>query len=167
MVFCETTKRHLLKSSFCFTHSQHLFCVFSSFSFCPHSQTSNQSTVSQGGWGYWGSWGKSILSTATATVTTVGEYPTHHSVFTSTQLAPLKNSTTPSHLLFKRSLALAFFSLLLLKLLLYVLMSSVCLGQGITQVIEKAETSLGIPSPTELSAQVEEEEKQKGKATLL
>lgn len=69
------------------------------------AKTSNQSTVSQGGWGYWGSWGKSILSTATATVTTV--------------------------------------------------------GQGITQVIEKAETSLGIPSPTELSAQVEEEEKQK------
>ncbi|XP_026038486.1 protein FAM114A2 isoform X2 [Astatotilapia calliptera] len=69
------------------------------------AETSNQSTVSQGGWGYWGSWGKSILSTATATVTTV--------------------------------------------------------GQGITQVIEKAETSLGIPSPTELSAQVEEEEKQK------
>ncbi|XP_063344040.1 protein FAM114A2 isoform X2 [Pelmatolapia mariae] len=69
------------------------------------AKTSNQSTVSQGGWGYWGSWGKSILSTATATVTTV--------------------------------------------------------GQGLTQVIEKAETSLGIPSPTELSAQVEEEEKQK------
>lgn len=31
-------------------------------------------------------------------------------------------------------------------------------GQGLTQVIEKAETSLGIPSPTELSAEVEEEE---------
>lgn len=68
------------------------------------AKTSTQSTVSQGGWGYWGSWGKSILSTATATVATV--------------------------------------------------------GQGLTQVIEKAETSLGIPSPTELSAQVEEEEKQ-------
>ncbi|XP_042354901.1 protein FAM114A2 [Plectropomus leopardus] len=63
-----------------------------------------ESTVSQGGWGYWGSWGKSILSTATATVATV--------------------------------------------------------GQGLTQVIEKAETSLGIPSPTELSTQVEEEQKQ-------
>lgn len=58
-------------------------------------------TVSQGGWGYWGSWGKSILSTATATVATV--------------------------------------------------------GQGLTQVIEKAETSLGIPSPEELSAQAEKE----------
>lgn len=34
-------------------------------------------------------------------------------------------------------------------------------------MIEKAETSLGIPSPTELSAQVEEEEKQKSKAALL
>ncbi|XP_044077408.1 protein FAM114A2 isoform X2 [Siniperca chuatsi] len=34
---------------------------------------SSESTVSQGGWGYWGSWGKSILSTATATVSTVGE----------------------------------------------------------------------------------------------
>ncbi|KAA8586507.1 hypothetical protein FQN60_000343, partial [Etheostoma spectabile] len=55
-------------------------------------QTPSESTVSQGGWGYWGSWGKSILSTATATVATV--------------------------------------------------------GQGITQVIEKAETSLGIPSET-------------------
>ncbi|XP_051533653.1 protein FAM114A2 isoform X2 [Myxocyprinus asiaticus] len=61
-----------------------------------------EATVSQGGWGYWGSWGKSILSTATATVATV--------------------------------------------------------GQGLSQVIEKAETSLGIPSPEELSAQVEEEE---------
>ena len=30
-------------------------------------------------------------------------------------------------------------------------------------MIEKAETSLGIPSPTELSAQVEEEQKQQGK----
>ncbi|XP_040006180.1 protein FAM114A2 [Xiphias gladius] len=67
-------------------------------------KTSSDSTVSQGGWGYWGSWGKSILSTATATVATV--------------------------------------------------------GQGLTQVIEKAETSLGIPNPTELSAQVDEEQKQ-------
>ncbi|XP_067280007.1 protein FAM114A2 [Pseudorasbora parva] len=67
---------------------------------------STETTVSQGGWGYWGSWGKSILSTATATVATV--------------------------------------------------------GQGFTQVIEKAETSLGIPSPEELSAQVEEEEKTDG-----
>ncbi|XP_048023313.1 protein FAM114A2 [Megalobrama amblycephala] len=65
------------------------------------SNTSTETTVSQAGWGYWGSWGKSILSTATATVATV--------------------------------------------------------GQGLTQVIEKAETSLGVPSPEELSAQVEEE----------
>uniref|UniRef100_A0A8D3C7L0 Family with sequence similarity 114 member A2 n=1 Tax=Scophthalmus maximus TaxID=52904 RepID=A0A8D3C7L0_SCOMX len=65
---------------------------------------SSESTVAQGGWGYWGSWGKSILSTATATVATV--------------------------------------------------------GQGLTQVIEKAETSLGIPSPTELSVQVVEEEEE-------
>ncbi|XP_050949884.1 protein FAM114A2 [Labeo rohita] len=64
-------------------------------------ETSPETTVSQGGWGYWGSWGKSILSTATATVATV--------------------------------------------------------GQGLTQVIEKAETSLGIPSPEELSAQTEKE----------
>ncbi|XP_035998693.1 protein FAM114A2 [Fundulus heteroclitus] len=71
--------------------------------------TPSESTVSQGGWGYWGSWGKSILSTATATVTTV--------------------------------------------------------GQGLTQVIEKAETSLGIPSPTELSTKVEEEEKQQGEGS--
>ncbi|XP_044077404.1 protein FAM114A2 isoform X1 [Siniperca chuatsi] len=70
---------------------------------------SSESTVSQGGWGYWGSWGKSILSTATATVSTV--------------------------------------------------------GQGLTHVIEKAETSLGIPSPTELSAQVEEEQKEQGEAS--
>ncbi|XP_054482158.1 protein FAM114A2 [Anoplopoma fimbria] len=69
----------------------------------------SESTVSQGGWGYWGSWGKSLLSTATATVATV--------------------------------------------------------GQGLTQVIEKAETSLGIPSPTELSAQVEEEQKEHGESS--
>ncbi|XP_036444186.1 protein FAM114A2 [Colossoma macropomum] len=67
------------------------------------AKASMQTTVSQGGWGSWGSWGKSILSTATATVATV--------------------------------------------------------GQGLSQVIEKAETSLGIPSPQELSAQVEQEEK--------
>lgn len=64
---------------------------------------STETTVSQGGWGYWGSWGKSLISTATATVATV--------------------------------------------------------GQGLSQVIEKAETSLGIPTPEELSVQVEEEEK--------
>ncbi|XP_026228837.1 protein FAM114A2 [Anabas testudineus] len=72
-------------------------------------KTSSESTVSQGGWGYWGSWGKTILSTATATVATV--------------------------------------------------------GQGLTQVIEKAETSLGIPSPTELSTQVEDEQQQQGDAS--
>lgn len=44
--------------------------------------------------------------------------------------------------------------------------SSVHPGQGLTQVIEKAETSLGIPSPTELSAQVEEEQKERSKALL-
>ncbi|XP_061754806.1 protein FAM114A2 isoform X1 [Nerophis ophidion] len=69
----------------------------------------SESTVSQGGWGYWGNWGKSILSTATATVATV--------------------------------------------------------GQGLTQVIEKAETSLGIPSPTEMSAHAEEEERKEGGET--
>lgn len=74
------------------------------------AKTPTESTVSQGGWGYWGSWGKSILSTATATVATV--------------------------------------------------------GQGLTQVIEKAETSLGIPSPTELSAQVEEEQKQQNSSPV-
>ncbi|NXP79697.1 F1142 protein, partial [Ramphastos sulfuratus] len=53
--------------------------------------------VVQTGWGYWGSWGKSLLSTATATVATV--------------------------------------------------------GQGISNVIEKAETTLGIPSPSEISSE--------------
>ncbi|NXD76337.1 F1142 protein, partial [Halcyon senegalensis] len=51
----------------------------------------------QTGWGYWGSWGKSLLSTASATVATV--------------------------------------------------------GQGISNVIEKAETTLGIPSPSEISSE--------------
>uniref|UniRef100_A0A3Q3K456 Family with sequence similarity 114 member A2 n=1 Tax=Monopterus albus TaxID=43700 RepID=A0A3Q3K456_MONAL len=73
------------------------------------AKTPSESTVSPSGWGYWGSWGKTILSTATATVATV--------------------------------------------------------GQGLTQVIEKAETSLGIPSPTELSVQVGEEQKQQGNAS--
>ncbi|KAJ8348616.1 hypothetical protein SKAU_G00272050 [Synaphobranchus kaupii] len=67
---------------------------------------SSESAVTQGGWGYWGSWGKSIISTASATVATV--------------------------------------------------------GQGISQAIEKAETSLGIPSPVDLSAQVKEEEEEDG-----
>ncbi|XP_068958652.1 protein FAM114A2 isoform X2 [Petaurus breviceps papuanus] len=53
--------------------------------------------VPQTGWGYWGNWGKSLLSSASATVATV--------------------------------------------------------GQGISNVIEKAETSLGIPSPTEISSE--------------
>ncbi|KAM6984626.1 protein FAM114A2 [Aplochiton taeniatus] len=68
------------------------------------AKMASDSVVAQGGWGYWGSWGKSLLSTATATVATV--------------------------------------------------------GQGITTAIEKAETSLGIPSPTQLSQ--EEEESQTG-----
>ncbi|XP_069754568.1 protein FAM114A2-like isoform X2 [Narcine bancroftii] len=50
-----------------------------------------------GTWSYWGKWGKSLLTTATATVTSV--------------------------------------------------------GHGISHVIEKAESSLGIPSPTEASAE--------------
>lgn len=33
-------------------------------------------------------------------------------------------------------------------------------------MIEKAETSLGIPSPTELSAQVAEEQTEQGEASL-
>uniref|UniRef100_A0A8D0YT94 Family with sequence similarity 114 member A2 n=1 Tax=Sus scrofa TaxID=9823 RepID=A0A8D0YT94_PIG len=55
--------------------------------------------VPQTGWGYWGSWGKSLLSSASATVATV--------------------------------------------------------GQGISNVIEKAETSLGIPSPSDISTEVQ------------
>lgn len=35
-------------------------------------------------------------------------------------------------------------------------------GQGLSQVIEKAETSLGIPSPTELSGQMEKEDDAEG-----
>lgn len=58
-------------------------------------QESESKDVPQTGWGYWGSWGKSLLSSASATVATV--------------------------------------------------------GQGISNVIEKAETSLGIPSPSEMS----------------
>ncbi|XP_038651727.1 protein FAM114A2 [Scyliorhinus canicula] len=49
-------------------------------------------------WGYWGNWGKSLLTTATATVASV--------------------------------------------------------GHGISHVIEKAESSLGIPSPTDVSTEV-------------
>ncbi|XP_076836689.1 protein FAM114A2 [Brachyhypopomus gauderio] len=73
------------------------------------SKPATEVTATQGGWGYWGSWGKSLISTATATVATV--------------------------------------------------------GQGLSQVIEKAETSLGIPSPEELSVQVEEEEKAAGQSS--
>ncbi|XP_065590737.1 protein FAM114A2 [Cyrtonyx montezumae] len=65
----------------------------------PTTETSKDSEppASQSGWGYWGSWGKSLLSTASATVATV--------------------------------------------------------GQGISNVIEKAETTLGIPSPSEISSE--------------
>ncbi|XP_054831955.1 protein FAM114A2 [Eublepharis macularius] len=55
---------------------------------------------SQTRWGYWGNWGKSLLSTASATVATV--------------------------------------------------------GHGISNVIEKTETSLGIPSPSELSSEAKD-----------
>ncbi|XP_063059721.1 protein FAM114A2 isoform X2 [Engraulis encrasicolus] len=72
----------------------------------PEPQKANESAVQPGGWGYWGSWGKSLLSTATATVATV--------------------------------------------------------GQGISTVIEKAETTLGIPTPDELSAQAAQEENTDG-----
>lgn len=88
--------------------------------------------MSQSGWGYWGSWGKSIISTATATVATVGEFRAQSAY----QMA----------FLFER-LSLPLISV-----------NFVHPGQGLTQVIEKAETSLGIPSPTELSAEVEEEQ---------
>ncbi|XP_071615433.1 protein FAM114A2 [Heliangelus exortis] len=60
-------------------------------------KVSDSAAAVQTGWGYWGSWGKSLLSTASATVATV--------------------------------------------------------GQGISNVIEKAETTLGIPSPTEISSE--------------
>ncbi|XP_068815289.1 protein FAM114A2 isoform X2 [Struthio camelus] len=60
-------------------------------------KVSDSPAAAQTGWGYWGSWGKSLLSTASATVATV--------------------------------------------------------GQGISNVIEKAETSLGIPSPSEISSE--------------
>nr|XP_058892103.1 protein FAM114A2-like [Kogia breviceps] len=67
------------------------------------SQAAGKETVSkdvpQTRWGYWGSWGKPLLSSASATVATV--------------------------------------------------------GQGISNVIEKAETSLGIPSPSEISSEVQ------------
>ncbi|KAI1903556.1 hypothetical protein AGOR_G00028400 [Albula goreensis] len=74
------------------------------------TKKSSESAVAQGGWGYWGNWGKSIISTASATVATV--------------------------------------------------------GQGISQAIEKAETSLGIPSPVDLSTQVREEEKENGEPKI-
>ncbi|XP_074740171.1 protein FAM114A2 isoform X1 [Strix uralensis] len=60
-------------------------------------KVSDSPAAVQTGWGYWGSWGKSLLSTASATVATV--------------------------------------------------------GQGISNVIEKAETTLGIPSPSEISSE--------------
>ncbi|XP_072119976.1 protein FAM114A2-like isoform X2 [Mobula birostris] len=59
-----------------------------------------------GSWGYWGNWGKSLLTTATATVASV--------------------------------------------------------GHGISHVIEKAESSLGIPSPTEVSAEARLSDGDKG-----
>ncbi|KAL8212108.1 UNVERIFIED_CONTAM: hypothetical protein K2H54_037845 [Gekko kuhli] len=63
-------------------------------------QDSSSIKLSQTGWGYWGNWGKNLLSTASATVATV--------------------------------------------------------GHGISNVIEKAETSLGIPSPGELSSEAKD-----------
>ncbi|XP_034257790.1 protein FAM114A2 isoform X2 [Pantherophis guttatus] len=59
-------------------------------------QVSGPIEKTQTGWGYWGNWGKSLLSSASATMATV--------------------------------------------------------GHGISNVIEKAETSLGIPNPTDISS---------------
>ncbi|XP_038596172.1 protein FAM114A2 [Tachyglossus aculeatus] len=61
---------------------------------------SSVTNASLAGWGYWGNWGKSLLSSASATVATV--------------------------------------------------------GQGISNAIEKAETSLGIPNPSEISSEVQD-----------
>ncbi|MEE6478326.1 hypothetical protein FKM82_011819 [Ascaphus truei] len=61
----------------------------------PGQQDPDSGTKSPSTWGYWGNWGKSLISTASATVATV--------------------------------------------------------GHGISSAIEKAETTLGIPSPVELS----------------
>ncbi|XP_053574674.1 LOW QUALITY PROTEIN: protein FAM114A2 [Bombina bombina] len=61
----------------------------------PEKLVQEEEPKSPSSWGYWGNWGKSLISTATATVATV--------------------------------------------------------GHGISSAIEKAETSLGIPSPVELS----------------
>ncbi|XP_048345650.1 protein FAM114A2 isoform X2 [Sphaerodactylus townsendi] len=60
----------------------------------------DSSSASPTGWGSWGNWGKTLLSTASATVATV--------------------------------------------------------GHGLSNVIEKAETSLGIPSPSELSSEAKD-----------
>lgn len=62
----------------------------------------SQSTVLQGGWGFWGDWGKSILSTATATVATVGEYTIQlpcrrPRAVTSSCRPPLRPGADPSH----------------------------------------------------------------------
>ncbi|KAM4748239.1 protein FAM114A2 [Rhinophrynus dorsalis] len=61
----------------------------------PEQQDPISEPKSPSGWGYWGNWGKSLISTASATVATV--------------------------------------------------------GHGISSAIEKAESSLGVPSPVELS----------------
>nr|XP_020652619.1 protein FAM114A2 isoform X2 [Pogona vitticeps] len=66
----------------------------------PREKDTSFSDGSRTGWEYWGNWGKSLLSTASATVATV--------------------------------------------------------GYGISNVIEKAETSLGIPSPTEFSSEAKD-----------
>uniref|UniRef100_F7C6V7 Family with sequence similarity 114 member A2 n=1 Tax=Ornithorhynchus anatinus TaxID=9258 RepID=F7C6V7_ORNAN len=63
-------------------------------------EDSSVTNASLAGWGYWGNWGKSLLSSASATVATV--------------------------------------------------------GQGISNAIERAETSLGIPNPSEISSEVQD-----------
>ncbi|XP_053318336.1 protein FAM114A2 [Spea bombifrons] len=65
------------------------------------SEPKDSDSKSPSGWGYWGNWGKSLMSTASATVATV--------------------------------------------------------GHGISTAIEKAESSLGVPSPVELSFRTREE----------
>ncbi|KAM5172832.1 protein FAM114A2 [Mantella aurantiaca] len=67
----------------------------------PDKPEQDSSAKTSSSWGYWGSWGKSLISTASATVATV--------------------------------------------------------GQGISTAIEKAESTLGVPSPVELSFRDQDE----------
>ncbi|XP_007434556.1 protein FAM114A2 [Python bivittatus] len=96
----ELTKNNGVEAEPTFMTQKRPETKFTELNAAQEPQVSGSTEKTQTGWGYWGNWGKSLLSSASATMATV--------------------------------------------------------GHGISNVIEKAETSLGIPNPSDLSSEAKD-----------